>query len=121
MEDIQFRLTWQTINEVNRRKSTAKAKLKATNKGRLKLWKQHSKNLQGKPPKVTYEPITRIISNQLDINLGPLTLEELDSVLTKIKNRKTAELDEIPPEIGRTSNSTTYCSDTVMQFIIKIR
>ena len=30
IEDRQFRIAWQTVNEVNRRKSTAKAKLKAT-------------------------------------------------------------------------------------------
>ncbi len=34
----------------------------------------------GNPPKVTNEPITRIISKQLDIKLGPFTQEELDSV-----------------------------------------
>ena len=55
------------------------------------------KNLQGNPPKVTNEPITRIISKQLDIKLGPFTKEELDSVLRKIKNKKAAGLDEIPP------------------------
>ena len=45
---------------------------------------------------------TRIISKQLDIKLGPFTQEELDSVLRKIKNRKAAGLDEIPPEVWKT-------------------
>ena len=31
VEDRQSRIVWQTINEVSRRKSTTKAKLKATN------------------------------------------------------------------------------------------
>ena len=31
VEDRQSRIAWQTINEVSRRNSTAKAKLKATN------------------------------------------------------------------------------------------
>ena len=31
VEDKQSRIAWQTINEVSRRKSTAKAKLKAAN------------------------------------------------------------------------------------------
>ena len=57
------------------------------------------KNLLGNPPKVTHEPITRIISKQLDIQLGLFTQEELDSVLRKINNRKAAGLDEIPPEV----------------------
>ena len=103
MEDRQSRIAWQMINEVSRRKSTAKAKLKAANQQeRIKLWKQHFKNLLGNPPKVTHEPITRIISKQLDIKLGPFTQEELDSVLRKIKNRKAAGLDEIPPEVWKT-------------------
>ena len=51
-----------------------------------------------KPTEITHEPISRIISKQLDIKLGPFTQEELDSVLRKIKNRK-----EIPPEVWKTS------------------
>ena len=83
LEDRQSRIAWQTINEV-RRKSTAKAKLKAASQQeRVKLWEQHLKNLLGSPPKITDEPITRIISKQLDIKLGPFTKEELDSVLKK--------------------------------------
>ena len=42
VEDSQSRIAWQTINEVSRRKSTVKAKLKAANQQeRIKLWKQH--------------------------------------------------------------------------------
>ena len=41
----------------------------------------------------------RIISKQLDIKLGLFTQVELDSVLRKIKNRKAAGLNEIPPEM----------------------
>ena len=103
VEDRQSRFAWQTINEVSRRKNTAKAKLKAANQQeRIKLWKQHFENLLGNPPKITHEPITRIISKQLDIKLGPFTQEELDSVLRKIKNRKAAGLDKIPPEVWKT-------------------
>ena len=72
VEHRQSRIAWQTINEVSRRNNTAKAKLKAANKQeRIKLWKQHFENLPGKPPKVTHEPIARIISKQLDVKLGP--------------------------------------------------
>ena len=53
----------------------------------------------GKPPKVPQEPITKIISNQLDIKLGQFTQDKLDSVRRTIKNRKAAGLDEIPPEV----------------------
>ena len=44
----------------------------------------------------------RIISKQLDIKLGPFIQEELNSVLRKIKNRKAAGVDEIPPEVWKT-------------------
>ena len=88
---------------MSRRKSTAKAKLTAVNQHeKIKLWEQHFENLLGNPPKVTHEPITTIISKQLDIKLGPFTQEELDSVLKKLKNRKAAGLDEIPPEEWKT-------------------
>ena len=103
VEDRQSRIACQTINKVSRRRSTAKAKLKAASQQeRIKLWKQHFENLLGNPPKVTHEPITRIISKQLDIKLGPFTQEDLDTVLRKIKNRKAAGLDEIPLEVWNT-------------------
>ena len=74
MEDRKSRIAWQTINEGSRRKSTTKAKLKAVNQQeRIKLWKRHFEKLLRNPPKVTHEPITRIISKQLDIKLGPFT------------------------------------------------
>ena len=103
VDDRQSRIVWQTINEVSRRKSWVKAKRKAANHPeRIKLWKQLFENLRGNPPKVTHKPITRIISKQLDMKLGPFTQDELESVLRKIKNRKAAGLDEIPPEIWKT-------------------
>ena len=91
------------INEESRRKSTSIAKLKATSQQDwIHLWKQHFENLLRNPPEVTHGPITRIISKQLDIKLGPFTQEELDSVLRKIKNRQAAVLNEIPPEVWKT-------------------
>ena len=102
VEDRQSRIAWQTVNEVSRRKSTAKIKLKATSQEeRIHLWKQHFENLLGKPPKVTHEPIMKIISNQQDIKLRQFTQEELDSVIRKIKNRKAAGLNEIPQEVWK--------------------
>ena len=102
MEDRQSRITWQTINEVRGRKSATKADLKATNQQkRIKLWKQYFENLLRNPGKVTHEPITRIISKQLDIKLGPFTQEELDSVLRKIKSTKAEGLDEIPLKVWK--------------------
>ena len=70
---------------MSRRKCTARAKLKTdTREEQLLLWKQHFENLLGKPPKVTDEPITEIISNQRDIKLGQFMQEKLYLVLRKI-------------------------------------
>ena len=103
VKDWPSKIAWQTINEVSRKNSAAKPKLEAKNQQeQIKMWKQHFQNLLENPPKVTHKPITRIISKQLDIILGPFTLEELDSVPRKIKNRKATELDEIPPKIWKT-------------------
>ena len=103
-------------NEVSRRKSTARAKLKAARQEeRIHLWKQHFENLLGKPPKVTHEPIIKIINNQLDIKLGQFTQEEISSVLWKIKNRKAAGLDEIPPEVWKTRDF-----DDIMLFKVEL-
>ena len=44
VEDRQSRIAWQTINEVSRRKSTAKSKIeswKHSQQERVKLWEQH--------------------------------------------------------------------------------
>ena len=69
---------------------------------RIHLQKEHFKKLLGKSSKVTDEPITEIINNQLDMKLGQFTQEDLDVVLTKIKNRNAACLNEIPPEVWKT-------------------
>ena len=65
VEYRQSRMAWQMVNGVSRRKSTVKAKLKATSQEeRTHLWKQHFENLHRKPLKVMHELIAKIISNQ---------------------------------------------------------
>ena len=66
------------------------------------MWKEHFKNLLGKSSRVTNKPITKIVNNQIDIKLGLVSQEELNKVLTKIKNRKAASLNEIPPKVSKT-------------------
>ena len=43
-----------------------------------------------------------IINDQLNIILGQFTEEELDTLLKKIKNRKAADFDKIPPSVCKT-------------------
>ena len=69
----------------------------------MHMLKEHFNNLFGKSPKVTNKPLTKIINNQLDMKLGQFTQEELNVVLTKIKNRAAVGLGEIPPpEVWKT-------------------
>ena len=50
VEDRQSRIAKQAVNEMSRKKSTARAKMKAASQEeRIHLWKQHFKNLFGKP------------------------------------------------------------------------
>ena len=74
MEDRQSRIAWEMINEVSRRNSTVKAKLK-----------QHFQSLLRKQPKVTHKPIMRIIRKQFDIKLGQFTFENSTEYLKKLK------------------------------------
>ena len=109
-------------NEVSCRKSTTRAKLKSASQDeRIHLWKEHFKNLLGKSPKVKDEPITKIISNQQDVNLGQF-MQKLDAELRKIKNRKVAGLDEIPPEVWKTRKFDNillwYCNTIYYQSTI---
>ena len=84
---------------MNGSKSTSKVKLKTASQGeRLQNWKEHFKNLVENSPEITDKEIKKIISNQQDINLEQFTEGKVDVVLKKIKNKKAAGLDEIPPE-----------------------
>ena len=52
--------------------------------------------------KIQSQKFRKIINSQLDIKLRQFTEEELNIVLTEIKSRKAADLDEIPPEVWKT-------------------
>ena len=55
VEDRQSRIAWQMINEVSKKKSTAKAKRKATSQHDRIHMRKHFENLLGNPPEVTHE------------------------------------------------------------------
>ena len=94
LADRQSRIAWQTVNEMNKRKNTSRANLKVASQEEQKvIWKKYLKNLLGNSSKVTNKPITKIMNRQLDIKLGQFIQEELNEVLGKIKNRKTAGIE----------------------------
>ena len=102
-ENKQSSLAWQTINEIIGRKKSTKAKIKASNQEeRLKKWMNHFQNLLGKSPIVSNSTIEKVIQHELEIKTGPINELEVYLVLKKLKNKKAARLDGIPPEIWKT-------------------
>ena len=83
VEDRKSQIAWQTVNEVKRRKSTSRAKLKCANqKEKLLKWKEHFKNLLGNSPEITDKPMEKINIGQLGLRME----EELNIILKKIRN-----------------------------------
>ena len=94
---------WQIINEISGRKSSNKAKIKASSQNeRLKKWKDQFESLLGTEPSVSNTPIQIIIDKELNIKKGNFTGDELDKVLDKTKNNKGCGLDKVPPEVWKT-------------------
>ena len=70
----------------------------------------HFQNVLGKWPIVSDSNIEKCIEHELEIKTGPFNEPKLDLVLKKLKNKKAAGLDEIPPEAWETwkSNDLLY-------------
>ena len=124
VEDWKLWIAWQTVNEVNKMKSTSAAKLKAASQEEwIQMWEEHFKNLLRNSLKVSNKPIAKIINSQPDIKLGQLTKEEHNVVLTKIKSRKGAGLNKIPPEVWKTKKFDDlllrFCNDVYKQNTIE--
>ena len=103
VEDRQSKIEWPTINKVREGRAPRKLNWKLpAKKNEYTYGNNLSRIYSGKPPNVTDEPITKIISNQLDLKLGLFTQEKIDSLRRKIKNRKATGVDEIPPEVWKT-------------------
>ena len=107
-------INWLTVNEVNRSKSTSRAKLKtASQKERIQKWKEYLKNLLGTAPKVNDKPITKIINSQQDIELGQFVEEELEST-EKLRAENLQASMKYFWKYGRQGNVMTYFSHYAM-------
>jgi exonuclease III len=96
---------WKVVNEISGRKSSNRAKLKASDdEERLEKWKQHFQNLLGKTPTVNTQQTQRIIEEQLDIRTGLFTMDELHTTKKQIKRGKASGLDNIPTEVWMTGD-----------------
>ena len=76
------------------------SKGKATRqKDRLQKWKVHFQKHLGNPPKIIEYYTQKIVDKQQDIKLGDFTTDKINQALKKLKGRKAAGLDGIPPEV----------------------
>ena len=90
---------WKAVNEMSGCKTTNRAKLKAKNETeRVNLWKEHFQNLLGLQPTSENVNVTPIIDNDLGINSGNFTMDELKAALQNTKYAKACGLDNIPGE-----------------------
>ena len=63
-EDRQYRIAWLTVDEMSKRKSNSRAKLKAASQEeRIQMLKERYKNLLGNYPKITNKSITKTFNN----------------------------------------------------------
>ena len=94
VDDKQSHFVWQTVNEISRRKSTLRSKLKvASQEEKLQDWKEHFKNLHRNPPEITDHQSKEIIYDQEAINT------DNSWRMNWTHFWKAAGLDEIPPEV----------------------
>ena len=72
-------------------------------------------NLLGKLPIVFDSTIEKVIEQKLEIKTGPFNELELDLVLKKLKDKKAAGLDGIPPEVWKSGKYNDlllyYCNE----------
>lgn len=109
------------MNEINERRSTNTAKLKATSEEEiLKLLKKHFEDLLGSAPKVKKSTITPVVAIVLNIKTGLFEMYEL----FKLKNKYKANgLDNIPPNVWKHDEIREillgFCNDVYEQEEIK--
>ena len=93
---------WKTVDEITGRKSSNSSKLKAASQEeRIQLWKDHFKDLLGKPPQVSNELITPILQEELNIKKEDFSMDKLVKALKSTQNHKACGLDEIPAEVWK--------------------
>ena len=108
-EDRQSWIAWQAVNEVNKRKRTLWAKLKAASREEwIQVWKEYFKNLLVNFPKVNDNPITKILMANWISKKDSLLKKNSVENWKKIKSRKAAGLNKIPQNYGRINKIITF-------------
>ena len=78
----------------------------------------HFKNLLGKSPTVSDSTVEKVIEHELEIKTRPYNELEQDLVLKKLKDKKAAGLDGIPPEV---SKKTGKLNDLLLYYSIVMK
>ena len=115
--DSKYREAWSVINEMTGRKKSKEGQISGANaEERILEWFNHFDNLLGKAPIVEdeNENIPLVLEN-LEINDGPFTNNELQAAKKKLKNRKSPGPDGIPPEVIKCCN----LDDVILYFCNK--
>ena len=100
----QHKESWRLINQISGRKTIKKGKIKAnTNEERIEKWYQYFKQLLGNEPTISNDEEVSIILNNLEIDDGPFTYNEIWKVKRNLKTGKAAGPD------GITADVIKYC------------
>eukprot|EP00794_Sanderia_malayensis_P010308 gene10308-11374_t len=74
-----------------------------TTQERLNSWKSHFASLLGQPPNIIDVPIIPVFQENTNIITEDFTMEELDTTLKAIKNKKSPNFDNIPGEVCKSN------------------
>ena len=98
-ENQRYGLSWQLINDISGRKSSAKIQGESAEK-RVGTWYSNFKNLLGNPPQLLVDnvPIVPIFCD-LPIPDGPFTMDEYKKAKASIKCSKSSGEDWVVPEV----------------------
>lgn len=115
----QHAASWRVINDLAGRKEKPSIRIKGGSPSKRKSnWLSHFKSLLGNPPKLSNTPLPKIqIAEKLNIETGPFTLDELNTVIKSLSNNKSPGLDNIPTIIWKDSifhhNLLEFCNHTL--------
>jgi hypothetical protein len=112
--------SWKLINDITGRKSSMKGQLKGdTQQERVNNWYHHFKYLLGNPPNIEGEDdeIEPVVQD-LNINVGPFSVEEYEKAIKALVEGKSSGEDGIPPEVLKRCDLDdmvlTFCNEALL-------